>query len=165
MIDKSSSDLWAAARRAAPGGFAAIFDANGVATLADSYRALARTGRLVIYGFHTNLPSRTMLSPLAWARMAWGMARMPRFDPMDIVLASKAVLGFNLSFFADERALVDKYLEQIVAWADAGELVVARTVELDIAQVPRAHELIQSGQSIGKIVVRAAPEQADAASS
>jgi hypothetical protein len=37
VIDKSSSKLWVEAKKAAPKGFAAIFDANGVSTLADSY--------------------------------------------------------------------------------------------------------------------------------
>ena len=50
VIDKSSQPLWDTARAAAPDGFAAIFDANGVATLAQSYAHLARTGKLVVYG-------------------------------------------------------------------------------------------------------------------
>ena len=80
-------------------GFAAVFDANGVETLEGSYARLAMCGRLVVYGFHTNLTTNTSLSPLSWLRMAWGFLRMPRFDAMDMTLDSKAVLGFNLSFF------------------------------------------------------------------
>jgi NADPH:quinone reductase-like Zn-dependent oxidoreductase len=51
VIDKStlgSAGLWAAAAAAAPKGYAAIFDANGVATLRESYDHLAQTGTLVI---------------------------------------------------------------------------------------------------------------------
>jgi 2-desacetyl-2-hydroxyethyl bacteriochlorophyllide A dehydrogenase len=48
VIDKSSADLWTEAARAAPTGFAAVFDANGVATLAQSYHALSKTGRLIV---------------------------------------------------------------------------------------------------------------------
>ena len=154
VIDKSSTpDLWAAATAAAPGGFAAIFDANGVATLADSYRSLAQTGTLCIYGFHTNLPSSASLSPLAWLRMAVGVLSMPKFEPMDLVLSSKAVCGFNLSFFADEQRLVDAYIDQIVSWAVGGEIVASRTTPFQLAEAPRAHELIQSGQSVGKLVL------------
>ena len=53
VIDKSREDLWIEAQRAAPDGYHAIFDANGVATLRQSYAHLAPTGRLVIYGFHS----------------------------------------------------------------------------------------------------------------
>lgn len=85
VIDKSSTSrggLWKAAADAAPGGYAAVFDANGVATLAASYAALAQTGTLVVYGFHSNLPNGAMLHPLAWVRMISGVLRMPRFEPM-----------------------------------------------------------------------------------
>ena len=123
---------WARAAEVAPNGFAAIFDANGVATLKSSYEALAQTGTrlcprapllrashsidsmlppcvhsylpscpggmtracacsgtLVIYGFHSNLPHAALLNPLAWISMVGGVLRMPRFDPMDLVISSK----------------------------------------------------------------------------
>ena len=48
VIDKSKEDWAAVARRHSPGGFHAIFDANGVATIATSYDLLARNGRLVV---------------------------------------------------------------------------------------------------------------------
>src|SRR6186713_1768311 len=47
VIDKSVEALWPAAERAAPGGFHAVFDANGSETLRQGYRHLAPTGRLV----------------------------------------------------------------------------------------------------------------------
>jgi hypothetical protein len=94
VIDKSSTPLWETAERAAPRGYAAIFDANGVATLGASYAHLAQTGQLVTYGFHTNLPSGSaQLNPMAWARMALGLLRMPKFEPLDMVLSSKSVHG------------------------------------------------------------------------
>ena len=153
VIDKSSEDLWAVAEAAAPNGYAAIFDANGVATLSASYQHLAQTGTLVIYGFHTNLPSAASLSPLAWARMAVGVASMPKFDPMDLVISSKNVCGFNLSFFSEEKRLVASYMEQLVTWLNAGKLKVAKVTAFSLAEVPMAHTLIQSGQSVGKIVL------------
>jgi NADPH:quinone reductase-like Zn-dependent oxidoreductase len=152
VIDKSSEDLWKAAERAAPAGFVAIFDANGVATLAQSYAHLARTGTLVIYGFHTNLPSTGLLNPLAWARMAFALFRLPRFDALDLVLNSRSVVGFNLSFFADERALLDAYMDQIHGWVDEGKLALAKVTHFAMRELPLAHDLIQSGQSVGKIV-------------
>ncbi len=56
VIDKSSEPLWDAARRHAPAGYDVVLDANGVSTLSGSYAALAPTGRLVVYGFHSMLP-------------------------------------------------------------------------------------------------------------
>lgn len=59
--------------------------------------------RLISYGFHSNLPKASdLLSPTAWLQMLVGIINMPKYDPMALVLDSKAVMGFNLSFFADE---------------------------------------------------------------
>ena len=146
-------DWWDEVDAASPDGYAAIFDANGVATLRRSYDSLAQTGRLVIFGFHTNLPTvSSTLSPLHWLRMAKGMASMPAFEPMDLVLSSKSIHGFNLSFFADETDLVDAYMAQLLAWVAAGQLRVARVETFGFDMLPAAHALIQGGQSVGKIV-------------
>jgi len=133
-----------------------VFDANGVATLADSFKALDRCGRLVVYGFHTNLPrgGSHLLSPWEWGKMAVGMFRMPAFDPMQMTLESKAVLGFNLSFFADEVAVIKAYLAQVDEWVVSKELKLPNTVVFEMDKIGEAHRLIQSGQSVGKIVVR-----------
>lgn len=41
-----------------PSGYYAVFDANGVATLMDSYNHLAAGGRLVVYGMLVRRVSR-----------------------------------------------------------------------------------------------------------
>ena len=41
----------------------------------------------VVFGFHTGLPKgRSNLSPWNWLTMAWGVLRMPSFDPMMMAL-------------------------------------------------------------------------------
>jgi NADPH:quinone reductase-like Zn-dependent oxidoreductase len=109
-----SSFIWSEAERISPNGYVAIFDANGLETLSGSYEHLSRCGRLITYGFHSNLPRQTgALSPIEWVKMAMGLVQMPRFDPMTMVLESKAVAGFNLSFFADEHELIERYMKQV----------------------------------------------------
>ena len=111
---KSGEILWKTADDISPDGYAAIFDANGLETLSASYNHLSRCGRLVTYGFHSNLPRQEQfLSPFEWLKMAIGLVQMPRFDPMGMVLDSRAVAGFNLSFFADEHELIERYMEQV----------------------------------------------------
>lgn len=155
VIDKSCSNLWAEAKKISPDGYAAIFDANGVDTLSDSYEHLSRCGRLVTYGFHSNLPkASSLLSPFEWMRMIYRVLAMPKFDPMSLVLDSKAVLGFNLSFFADEHELVRKYFEQIYLWVEEGKITVPACTVCDMKDVGRAHEMIQTGSTVGKIVMR-----------
>lgn len=154
VIDKSTTpDLWAEAKRISSPGFAAIFDANGLETLQASYDNLSMCGTLVTYGFHSNLPRSSLLSPWNWLQLIWGMALMPKFDPMQMVLDSKTVAGFNLSFFAEEKEMIDLYLKQLVEWVDTGKINVQDATVFDMKDVGKAHELIQSGSSVGKIVV------------
>ena len=153
VIDKSNEDLWAIAEKVSPSGYSAIFDANGVTTLQDSYNHLAPTGRLVVYGFHTNLPSNSMLSPIEWLKMAVKMMKMPLFNPMDLTVDNKCIMGFNLSFFADERDVLMELFDQLCEWLNDGKLVCPNVVELPMSKVGDAHALIQSGKSIGKIIL------------
>ena len=65
VIDKSTQDLWTIAKEVSPNGYGLIADANGVSTLSKSFNALAQTGRLIVFGFHSNLPmGNDMLNPL-----------------------------------------------------------------------------------------------------
>ena len=41
---------------------------------------------------------------------------------------------------------------QIIEWVDAGKVKPPKVTEFGMADLPRAHELIQSGRSVGKIV-------------
>ena len=77
----------AAAEEAAPDGYASIFDSSGVATLTQSYNHLAPTGRLIVFGFHTNLPiAKDCLSPFEWIKMA---LRMQIFFPSDTRMSAR----------------------------------------------------------------------------
>ncbi len=51
IIDKSTKDLWQSVDELCEDGkFAAIFDANGIETINDSFNHLAPAGRLIAYG-------------------------------------------------------------------------------------------------------------------
>ena len=154
VIDKSESNLWEIASKISPDGYAAIFDANGVETLQSSLNHLSRCGRLIIYGFHTNLPKDSYLSPLNWINIIYGMIKMPKFEAMSMVLNSHTISGFNLSFFADENELTTSYMNQIYDWIIEGKLSVAKVTTFDMKDIGEAHKLIQSGKSVGKIVIK-----------
>jgi synaptic vesicle membrane protein VAT-1 len=155
VIDKSQiSNIWLEARRLSPNLYFTILDPNGVSTLQDSYNHLCPTGRLIIFGFHSNLPlGRDMLSPYQWLQMGFKMSRMPKFDPMDLVVSNKSILGFNLSFFADEVDLVGSLFDQILDWWNLGVLKCPEILEMSMDDIGKAHEWIMSGSSIGKIVM------------
>lgn len=155
VIDKSKHDLWKQAEEIMPHGYKTIMDANGVSTLQQSYDHLAPTGRLIVFGFHSNLPlGKDSLNPWQWIKMAKKMQNMPSFDPMHLTVDNKAVLGFNLSFFAEEERLVGALLDQICEWLEMGLLQCPSIATFDMNDIGEAHRLIQSGSSIGKIVIK-----------
>mmetsp|Transcript_19711 Transcript_19711/g.36788 ORF Transcript_19711/g.36788 Transcript_19711/m.36788 type:complete len:456 (+) Transcript_19711:159-1526(+) len=160
VIDKSSlkkgQDLWIAAKDAlgTEEGYAAVADANGVSTLQGSFDALSPTGRLVVFGFHSNLPmGQDMLHPMEWLKMIFKMSKMPKFDPMDLVVSNKSILGFNLSFFVNEIEMLSQMYDQIGRWITEGKLEVPRVTEMSMEEIGAAHQLLQSGKSVGKIVM------------
>lgn len=154
VIDKSTEDLWKTAEKASPEGYAVIADANGVSTLKHSFDHLTAAGRVIVYGFHSNLPlGQDMLSPMEWIRMIAKVFQTPKFDPMELTASNKSICGFNLSFFVREIGMLGKMYEQISSWISEKKLEFPRIVEMDMSEVARAHELIQSGKSIGKIVM------------
>lgn len=85
--------------------------------------------------------------------MVIGLFRMPRFDPMALVLDNKSIAGFNLSFFADEHEIIEKYMAQLIQWVEAEKVAVADVTLFDVKDIGKAHALIQSGTSVGKIVI------------
>jgi NADPH:quinone reductase-like Zn-dependent oxidoreductase len=155
VIDKSNENLWEVANQMVPNGFKTIMDANGVSTLKQSYDHLSPTGRLIVFGFHSNLPlGKHLLSPLEWIKMAKKMNQMPSFDPMDLTVENKSVMGFNLSFFADEIEIVGMLFDTIVQWLKEGVLQCPSIQTFEMEEIGKAHTLIQSGSSVGKIVIR-----------
>ena len=154
VINKSTEDLWKRAEYYSKQGYAAIFDANGVSTLQASYDHLSLNGKLITYGFHSNIPmGGEFLSPIEWIKMIGRLVYMPRFDALDMVLSSKAVCGFNLSFFAQETELIDLYMNQLLEWIEQGLITQEDVTIYDMKDVGKAHNFIQSGKSIGKIVL------------
>ncbi|GMI21009.1 hypothetical protein TeGR_g7397 [Tetraparma gracilis] len=118
------------------------------------YEHLAQCGRLVVYGFHSNMPvGRAALSPLSWIKMAVDMFRMPTVDYMGLTLDSRAVLGFNLSFFEEETELIGSYFESIDGWIREGKIAMPKTELFGMGEVGKAHERLQSGASEGKMVI------------
>lgn len=150
VIDKSTESLWPAAERLAPEGYQAVFDANGVATLRESYRHLAPTGRLVVYGFHSMLPRDGRLN---WLRLGWNWLRTPRFNPLRLTQENRSVLAANLSFLqAHAPTLRAGMLWLLERFAD-GRLQPLPVETFPLAEAASAQQRLESGQTIGKLVL------------
>jgi synaptic vesicle membrane protein VAT-1 len=150
VIDKSASDLWREAERFAPEGYQAIFDANGVATLARSYAHLAPTGVLAIYGFHTMLPRNGRLN---WLRLAWHWLRTPRFSPLRMTQENRSVIAANLSFLQSQAPRLREGMQWLLERFAEGRLRPLPVETFPLANAADAQRRIESGASVGKLAL------------
>ena len=151
VIDKSTQDLWKEAQAIAPQGYDIVLDANGISTLGQSYRHLAPMGKLVVYGFHSMLPKTGGLPNRL--RLLRDYLRTPRFSPFDLTTRNRSVLGFNLSFLFDQTTVMERGLEQILQWLEQGKLRPPRVTSYRFESVADAHRDLESGQTVGKLVL------------
>ncbi len=151
VIDKSGEDLWRAAERIAPEGYDVILDANGVSTLGGSYGHLAPLGRLVVYGFHSMMPK--VGGRPNYLKLARDYLRTPRFNPLKLTADNRSVLAFNLSFVSRRTDLLVPAMENILRGFSEGWLKPPPVKRYPLAEVARAHADLESGQTIGKLVL------------
>ena len=151
VIDKSSEPLWPAAERLAPHGYDVVLDANGVSTLAGSYGHLAPLGRLVVYGFHSMMPK--VGGRPNWLKLAADYLRTPRFNPLQLTTDNRSVLAFNLSFVSSRTDLLVPAMTQILQGFTEGRLRAPPVTRYPLADVARAHADLESGRTVGKLVL------------
>jgi NADPH:quinone reductase-like Zn-dependent oxidoreductase len=155
VIDKSQENLWTRVETLAPKGCEVVLDANGASTLAASYSHLAPTGRLVVYGFHSMLP--TSGGRPGWIRLARTWLKTPRFDPLAMTRENRSVLAFNLSFLGDRAELLVRGMTWLLAELDAGRLQPPRVEAYRFEDVADAHRALESGLTTGKLALTRAP--------
>lgn len=151
VIVRGEGDWVAAARALAPPGYHAVFDANGVATLAGSWSLLAPMGKLAVYGFASMLPKDGRVN---WLRLAWDWWRTPRFNPLEMTSTNRSVLAANLSFLSAEAPLLRRGMLWLLERFADGRLQPLPVAAFPLLDAAQAHRRIESGQSVGKLVLR-----------
>jgi NADPH:quinone reductase-like Zn-dependent oxidoreductase len=151
IIDKSKQDLWAEAKKAVPNGYDVVFDANGFSTLKESYKHLRPTGKLVVYGSHDLLSKKG--GHINYLKAGLGLLRTPRFNPLEMISSNRGVVGFNVSFLFDEKDRISGCIEGTRKKIEEGKIRPIPITKIPFEKVADAHKLIESGQSVGKIVL------------
>ena len=152
VIDKSTQDLWAEAERLAPKGYDVVLDANGVATLGESYKHLAPVGRLVVYGFSTMIP-KTKSGRTNWLKLAVDFLRTPRFSAFDLTETNRSVLAFNLSDLFNRKDILEDAMKDLLGWVAEGLIQPTEPRLFPFAEGAEAHRAIESGTTTGKLVL------------
>lgn len=117
-----------------------------------SYRALAPAGRLVICGV-TALTPGLRRSLRAVIRFALGV---PWFalNPVRLANDTRGVMGVNLGRLWSQEALLRTWMEQVLAYQQAGHLRVHVDRVFPLDNAAAAHRYIQERRNVGKVVLR-----------
>ena len=124
-----------------------------VETLRASYKHLAPTGRLVIYGFATMLPRGGAKGRPRWGKLAVDWLRTPRFDPLSMTNENKSVLAFNLSYLFDRPDLMTEGMTALAAWVEEGRLSAPRTEIFPLARAAEAYDRMMSEKARFPVVL------------
>lgn len=110
--------------------------------------SLAPFGRLVVIGYAGLDYSRW--KPWTWWR-AW--RGKPRADVMQLALGSKGVLASHIGYLLSDRARMDEVWTGLVAFARKHDIRPVVGHIFSFEHLPEAHRLMESRNSVGKIVV------------
>jgi len=147
-----SDKMWAEISAAAPEGYDVIFDANGSESFKKGYRLLKPTGKLICYGSHSLLSKKG--GRLNYAKALWGMWKTPKFNPLSMITHNKTVSGFNLSFLFSRKDLIEECVTSLMGLLAQGKIKPLKVTEFAFGDAASAHRLIESGESVSKIVLK-----------
>ena len=88
-----------------------------------------------------------------WPKLAVDYVRTPRFSPLDLTTASKSILAFNLSYLFDRLDLLHEAFGDLSTWLAEGKVKPPQTTTYPLEDVARAHADIESGKTIGKLIL------------
>jgi NADPH:quinone reductase-like Zn-dependent oxidoreductase len=154
VIDKSKEDLWDRTRKIAPEGFDVVFDANGPATLKQSYRHLAPAGKLVVYGFHSMLSTHGGVAN--YFKLIRQYFRVPRWSPLNMTRDNKSLFAFNLSFLFHRKDLLQEAMQDLLTWVEEGKIKSPPVQPFPLEKAADAHRALESGATVGKLILKPA---------
>ncbi|HEV2914416.1 MAG TPA: zinc-binding dehydrogenase [Pyrinomonadaceae bacterium] len=128
-------DEFEAAARSLTGGRGPdiILETVGGDVLRRSLSLLPSLGRLVVIGIASK--------------------EAPAIDTVKLLFRSQAVLGFHLKAVFERPELVWASVRQLLSWIGEGKLKVQVGHTLPLIEIRRAHELLASRRSYGKVVL------------
>jgi alcohol dehydrogenase len=112
-----------------------------------AYDRLRPEGRMVVYGAADLMPKGSRPD---YVRLALRYLRRPRLDPLRMVSENKSVMAFNLIWLWEQVDRLPRAYEQLSGFLQGPPTIGRR---FSFGDAPAALRYLQSGDSIGKIVL------------
>jgi len=129
-------------------GLDVVFDAVLGPFFRPCLERLQPEGRFVLFGAADFMPSGRRPN---YAALLWRWLRRPRLDPLAMISANQAFIGFNLIWLWDQVERMPAALEGLARHAGDQPPHVGERVPFD--EAPRAMARLQSGLTVGKVVL------------
>ena len=132
-------------------GFDVVLDAIGGPFFRPAYDRLRPEGRHVLYGAADLMPKRPHADYL---RLVLKYVRRPRLDPLRMIAENRSVMAFNLIWLWDQADRLARAYDRIASLVQSPPFIGRRFA---FADAPAALRYLQSGESIGKVVLEVFP--------
>jgi NADPH:quinone reductase-like Zn-dependent oxidoreductase len=130
-------------------GFDVIIDPIGGKNTLMSYRALARTGRLGLFGISTATQTKWSVK----FNLVKTVLKMPRFHPVRLMNANKGVFGINIGHMWDVEEKVRPWMQEITKGIDEGWVKPHVDCVFPFNEAAEAHSYIEERRNTGKVVL------------
>ncbi len=150
VINYRTEDFVVPVKRATGGsGVDIVMDSVGGSVFRKSWKLLAPMGRYVLYGF----ASVTGKGGLNRLRMIKEAVQVPLVYPPSMVSRNVSLMGFNLYFLTHKVSYLNEATKQLLRWYEKKIVLPRIGTAFPFAEIPRAHEFLQTRQSIGKVII------------
>lgn len=126
-----------------------VFDPLGGASWKSSYRVLAPSGRLGMFGVSEVTTSR-LAGPLKYLSV---MRRLPFYTPIQLMNGNKGVYGVNVGRLWNEKKKVRRWAEAILAGAGEGWISPHIDAAFKLEEAAEAHRYIEERKNFGKVIL------------
>jgi NADPH:quinone reductase-like Zn-dependent oxidoreductase len=151
-IDYTREDFEARVRELTEGrGVELVLDAVGGASFHKSYRCLAPTGRLGMFGMSAAAAGkRRRLRDVvrAAAALPWF-----RFTPLRLMNDNKAVFGVNLGHLWGESERIAGWMERLLGYWRDGAIRPVVAEGFPFERAAEAHHFLQDRKNVGKVLL------------
>jgi len=152
VFDSRQDDFADLVRRATDGRGADIaLEPRHGRWIMESYRSLAKCGRLVLFGFSSaavGSGSGTLSALRTLARVPW-----LTLNPIRLMNDNKSIGGVNLGRMWDQRTRTGRWMEEILALAAAGAIEPVIDRVLPFGEAAEAHRRLEERLNVGKIIL------------
>lgn len=149
-IDYRTLDFEAEVKRLTNGrGVHLVLDPMGGKSWTKNYRLLAPLGRLMVFGFANATGPGARSIP----RVIGQLMHVPRWSPLQLMGANRAVMGVNLNHLFAEVEIIEQGLDRLA------RLVQERSIEpvvdrvFPFSRAAEAHLRIEGRQNVGKVIL------------